>query len=219
MLRELPASSERVSGGIAGVLGETTMRLLTTTIAVTLVAMPAGGHSTSSAAAEATMEVQMADNAVPTFTSPTDAEAFLSDAVPAATAANPKYRTPGTDYDRRWLIKAITFSRAEGGGVIVSTDEDFEDYRAGALASRGKHQARFAIDDVKISPETADDVSEKGEKAIGVLFQCLGAPCVHAVWDGQPSVSARTDIYIQDANQRERILSAFRALQNKGASR
>lgn len=161
----------------------------------------------------------MADNAVPTFTSPTDAEAFLSHAVPAATAANPKYRTPGTDYDRRWLIKAITFSRAEGGGVIVSTDEDFEDYRAGALTSRGTHQARFAIDDVKILPETADDVSEKGEKAMGVLFQCVGAPCVHAVWDGQPSVSARTDIYIQDANQRERILSAFRALQNKGASR
>ena len=161
----------------------------------------------------------MADDSVPTFASQTDAEAFLSDALPAATAANPKYRTPGTDYDRRWLVKTITFPRAEGGGVIVSIDEDFEDYRDGALFSRGTHQARFTIDDVKISPETADDVSEKGEKALGVLFQCVGAPCVHSVWDGQQSVSARTDIYIQDSNQRERILSAFRALQEKGASR
>jgi hypothetical protein len=194
------------------------MRLLTMMVAVTLVATLAEGSSISSAA-EATMEVQMADNLVPTFASRTDAEAFLSGALPAATAANPKYRTPGTDYDRRWLIKTITFSQAEGGGVIVSADEDFEDYRDGALVSRGTHQASFAIDDVRISPETADDVSEKGEKALGVLFQCVGAPCIRAVWDGHPSVSARTDIYIQDSNQRERILSAFRALQEKAASR
>jgi hypothetical protein len=186
------------------------MRLLTTMIVVTLLAMLAEGFSTPSAA------VQVADNSAPTFASQTHAEALLSGALPAATAANPKYRTPGTDYDRRWLIKTVTFSRAESG-VIVSTDEDFEDYRDGALVSRGTHQARFAIDDVKISPETASDVSEKGEKAMGVLFQCVGAPCIHAVWDGQQSVSARTDIYIQDSNQRERILSAFRALQEKGS--
>jgi len=192
------------------------MGLLTTMIAVTLVAMLAEGSSISSAA-EATVEVQMGDNPAPTFASQTDAEAFLSGALPAATAANPKYRTPGTDYDRRWPIKTVTFSRAEGDGVIVSTDEDFEDYRGGALVSRGTHQARFAIDDVKISPETTDDVSEKGEKARGVLFQCVGAPCVHAVWDGKQSVSARTDIYVQDSNQRERILSAFRVLQEKGS--
>jgi hypothetical protein len=163
------------------------------------------------------MEVQVADNSAPTFVSRADAEAFLSDVLPAATAANPKYRTPGTDYDRRWLIKTITFPRAEGGGVVVSIDETFEDYRDGVLVSTGTHQARFAIDDVTISPETADDESEKGGKAQGVLFQCVGPPCVHAVWDGEPSLSARTDIYIEDASQRDGILSAFRALQGKGA--
>ena len=187
------------------------MRQLTTMIAATLlatVAMLSEGSSTP-VAAEATMEAQMTDNSVPTFASRTDAEAFLSDALPAATAANPKYRTPGTDYDRRWLVKRITFSRAEAGGVIVSIDEDFEDYRDGALFSHGTHQAKFAIDDVEISAETADDVSEKGEKALGVLFQCAGAPCVNAVWDGHPSVSARTDIYVQDANQREESSPLF----------
>ncbi len=185
-------------------------------IAITFAASLAARLSTPSAA-EATMEVQMADSSAPTFVSRADAEAFLSNALPAATAANPKYRTPGTDYDRRWLIKSITFPRAEGGGVIVSIDETFEDYRDGALVSQGTHQARFAIDDVTISLETADDESEKGGKAQGVLFQCVGAACIHAVWDGEPSLSVRTDIYVQDANLRDKILSAFRALQEKGS--
>jgi len=159
----------------------------------------------------------MGDNSALTFASRADAEAFLAHALPAATAANPKYRTPGADYDRRWLIKSITFPRTEGGGVVVSIDETFEDYRDGALNSQGTHQARFAIDDVTISPETTDDISEKGEKAQGVLFQCVSAACIHAVWDGKPSLSARTDVYVQEANLRHRILSAFRALQEKGS--
>lgn len=188
------------------------MRMSATVIAVTLAAIPGAQFSTPSTA-EAPVEVRMADNSVGAFPSQRDAESFLSDALPAATSANPKYRTPGTDYERRWLTKAITFTSAKDGGVVVSTDEDFEDYRDGALFSRGTHQARFAIDDVKIAPETADDVSQNGEKAQGVLFQCAGAPCIEAVWDGEKSFSARTDIYIQDPNRRETILSAFRALQ------
>ena len=90
--------------------------------------------------------------------------------------------------------------RSQSGGLIVSTDEDFEDYRNGALISRGTHQATFAIDDVTISPETADqDTTENGEKAMGVIFRCVGAPCIQAVWDGQKSASAWTDIYLQEA--------------------
>jgi hypothetical protein len=193
------------------------MRLLMTMMAVALVTTLAS-ESWAPSTSKASAEIRLAQNSVPTFASEADAEAFLTAALPAATAANPKYHSPGTDYDRRWLIKTVTFSRAEAGGVIVSLDEDFEDYREGAIVSRGTHQARFAIDRVTISPETTDDVSDEGERALGVLFQCSGAPCVHAVWDGKPSDSARTDIYIQDANQRDRILSAFRAL-NKEASR
>jgi len=167
----------------------------------------------------ASTQVRMAENSVSTFAAQAQAEAFLSKALPTATAANPKYRTPGTDYDRRWLIKTVAFSRADDGGVVVSLGEDFDDYRNGALVSRGSHQARFALREVAISVETADDLSEHGQKAQGILFRCLGAPCVHAVWDGKPSVSARTDIYIQDAAERQKILSALQALQKKGASR
>lgn len=194
------------------------MRLLTRMIAVALETILAAGFWPPSMA-KASTEGRMAENAVPAFASSADAEAFLSEALPAATAANPKYRTPGTDTDRRWLIKTVTFSQAGDGGVIVSADEDFEDYRHGAVVSRGSHQAKFAIDDVTVSLETTDDVSETGEKAQGILFQCIDAPCVRAVWDGKPSVSARTDIYIQNANQRDRILRTFQALQKRGASR
>jgi hypothetical protein len=189
------------------------MRLLMTMMAVALATTSAAGSWTGSTS-KASAEIRLAENSVPTFASEADAEAFLSVALPSATAANPKYRTPGTNYDRRWLIKTLTFSRADRGGIIVSLDEEFEDYRGGAIVSQGMHQARFAIGDVKISNETTDDVSDKGERALGLLFQCA----VHAVWDGKPSVSTRTNIYIQDANQRERILSAFRALK-KEASR
>src|SRR5271157_743588 len=105
------------------------------------------------------LEVKVADTAVPSFASEADAAAFLSDALPAATAANPKYHTPGTDYDRRWLIKTVEFSRGENG-VIVAMDEAFEDYRNGALVSRGAHQATFALNDVAIAPETTEDLAD-----------------------------------------------------------
>lgn len=165
----------------------------------------APSHATS-------LEVRVADTAARSFASTAEAEAFLSDALPKATAANPKYRTPGTDYDRRWLIKAVEFSRSENG-VVVAMDEAFEDYREGALVSQGSHQATFAINDVAIALETTEDLTDTGAKAQGVLFKCRGQPCVQAVWDGQKSVSPKTDVYIQDAGQRDQILDAFQALQ------
>jgi hypothetical protein len=183
---------------------------------VSLLGFAAAASAASSRVAPS--EVQVAEAAAQSFASKADAEAFLSDAVPAATAANPKYRTPGTDYERRWLTRKIEFSRGESG-VIVSTDEVFEDTRNGAQISRGAHQAKFAIDDVAISLETTDDVAETGAKAQGVLFKCVGQPCIQAVWDGQPSISASTDIYIQEGRRRDQILAAFRALQGKADSR
>ena len=161
-------------------------------------------------------EVKLADSAQ-AFASKAEAEAFLSRAVPAATAANPVYRSPGKDVTMRWLTKTIVFRQGQSGGPIVSTDEDIEDYRDGSLKSRGTHEATFAIDAVTVSLETADqDTTEGGEKAMGVIFRCVGAPCIDAVWDGQKSTSAWTDIYLQDAGSREQILAAFHALQ-KGA--
>ncbi|MBV8105260.1 MAG: hypothetical protein JO223_11670 [Hyphomicrobiales bacterium] len=162
-------------------------------------------------------EVKLADGAQ-AFASKAEADAFLSRAVPAATAANPEYRSPGKDVATRWLVKTIAFRESESGGPIVSTDEDIEEYRNGSLQSRGTHQATFPIDDVTVSLETSDqDTTESGEKAKGVIFRCVGAPCIQAVWDGQKSTSAWTDIYLQEAGSRNQILAAFQALQ-KGSS-
>jgi hypothetical protein len=165
-------------------------------------------------------EIKMADNATQSaktgsFASAAEAEAFLTHALPAVTAANPKYRSPGSDVDRRWLIREIAFRQGENGGVIVSTHESIEDYRSGALTSEGTHEASFAIDDVKISDEVTDDIAENGEKARGVMFRCVGAPCIQAVWSGAKSVGAWTDVSIQDATQRKLVFAAFLALQRK----
>jgi hypothetical protein len=153
-----------------------------------------------------------ADATTAPFGSRAEAEAYLARAVPAATQANPKYRSPGSDALRRWLTKSAEFHDSGDGAVVVSTNETFEDYRDGSLSGRGTHEATFAIDDVRVSVETAPDLTESGEPALGVLFSCAGAPCIEAVWDGQKSMAAETDIYIQDAAQRERILAAFEAL-------
>ena len=168
-------------------------------------------------------EINMADNAAKpaaagSFASKSEAEAFLARALPAATDANPKYRSPGSDIETRWLTKKISFKDNESGGVVVSTAESVEDYRADALSAQRTHAATFAIDDVAISEETADDHAENGEKARGVLFTCVGAPCIETVWSGEKSTSASTDIYLQDETQRRQIFDAFGALQEKSAS-
>ncbi len=93
--------------------------------------------------------------------------------------------------------------------------EAIEDYRGGALSSRGTPEATFAIDGVRIALETASDVAENGEQAGAVMFRCVGAPCIRADWSGQKSMGASTDIYIQDATHRQRIFAAFQALQRK----
>ena len=160
--------------------------------------------------------VPMARSAPEPFASRAEAEAFLARAIPAATAANPKYRSPGEDVLTQWLTKSIAFHEAPDGGVIVATDETNDQYRNGALVTPGTHRATFAIDDVTVSLETADDMTENGEKALGVLFRCAGQPCIDAVWSGQKSTGSWTDIYIQDPAVRERIFAAFQSLQ-KGA--
>ncbi len=196
------------------------MRVFTTGSAAPLLA--AFGLSAMSPVSTTTAlasEVKLAD-AAQAFASKAEAEAFLSRAVPAATAANPEYRSPGKDVATRWLAKTIAFRESQSGGLIVSTDEDIEEYRNGSLKSRGMHQATFPIDDVTVSLETSDqDTTEGGEKAMGVIFRCVGAPCIQAVWDGKKSTSAWTDIYLQEAGSRNQILAAFQALQKSASSK
>ena len=64
-------------------------------------------------------------------------------ALPAATAANPKYRSQGSDLERRWLTKEIEFHRGENGGLTVSTRESFEDYRAARWPPREPTRRRL----------------------------------------------------------------------------
>ena len=165
-------------------------------------------------------EVASAEAAPQSFASKGEAEAFLSRALPAATAANPKYRSPGKEVATRWLTRTIAFRQSQNGGLVVSTNEDIEEYLNGSLHSHGTHEATFAIDDVTVSPETSDqDTTESGEKAMGVIFRCVAGPCIEAVWDGKRSSSAWTDIYVEDAKSRAQILAAFQALQRSAASK
>jgi hypothetical protein len=157
-------------------------------------------------------------SAVGAFASKSEAEAFLLRMLPAATAANPKYRSPGSEVETRWLTEKISFKENENGVVIVSTSESVEDYRGDARSGLRTHTATFASDDVAISEETTDDLAENGEMARGVLFKCVGPPCIEAGSSGEISTSDSTDIYLQDDTQRRRILAAFQALQRKSAS-
>jgi hypothetical protein len=159
-------------------------------------------------------EAQGTENAP--FANSAETEAYLTATVPEAVAANPKYRAKVTGALTRWTLKSIAFGKTPDDSVEVSTDESFEEYRGGKVTP-GTHRARFPIDDVTVENEVSDfDTTESGAPALGVIFRCKGAPCIHANWNGDDSMSAWTDIYIDDAKTRERVLAAFQALKSPG---
>ncbi len=150
------------------------------------------------------------------FATPAEAKAYLIKTLPEAVAANPKYRAKATGVITLWTLKSIAFNVMDDRSIEVATDETYDEIKHGAVRP-GTHHARFPIDDVKVEDEVSDwDTTESGGEARGVIFRCKGAPCVHAVWDGQESMSAWTDIYIQDSETRERVIAAFRALKTPG---
>jgi hypothetical protein len=109
-------------------------------------------------------EITRADDAttspaVDSFASKSEAQASLARTLPAATAANAKYHSPGGDVETPWLTETIGFKDDASGGGGVSTDESFEDYRDGALSARRTHEAAFAIDEVAISEGSTDDIA------------------------------------------------------------
>ena len=149
------------------------------------------------------------------FPSRTDAEDFLARTLPLATAGNPRYYSKADKVETRWLTKSIAFSDgAPGQGIQVSTDEEYTEVRAG-VPTPGTHQAVFSLGDVSISMETSDtDFTEAGEPALGIIFECTAPKCIQAKWSGQASSSTSTDIYLQDATLRARILAAFEFLKS-----
>jgi len=171
----------------------------------------------NSADAEQSMPSQRiaADETV--FSSRKDAEDFLARTLPLATAANPKYYAKTDRAETRWLTKSIEFHDGPPAhGIQVSTDEEFTEVRAG-VATPGTHQAVFSLGDVNISMETSDtDVTETGEPALGIIFNCAAPKCIQAKWSGQASPSDATDIYLADATLRARILAAFEFLKSSG---
>jgi hypothetical protein len=151
------------------------------------------------------------------FSSRNDAEAFLARALPPATAGNPKYYSKADKAETRWLTKSVQFSdNPTGPGIQVATDEEFTEVRAG-VATPGTHQAVFTLGDVNISMETSDtDFTEAGEPALGIMFTCAAPKCIQAKWSGAASLADWTDIYLQDATLRGRILAAFEFLEANG---
>jgi hypothetical protein len=149
------------------------------------------------------------------FSSRRDAEDFLARTLPLATAGNPKYYSKADKVETRWLTKSIAFSDgAPCHGIQVSTDEEYTEVRAG-VPTPGTHQAVFSLGNVSISMETSDtDFTEAGEPALGIIFKCVAPKCIQAKWSGQASSSDWTDIYLQDATLRARILTAFEFLKS-----
>jgi hypothetical protein len=159
----------------------------------------------------------MAEDSAPVVATRAETEAYLRTALPQITAANPKYRSrQDSSVLTRWLTKSIAFDAASNGGVIVSTDETYDEYRGDAAPRPNTHRAKFPIDDVTIAMESCEhDLTESGQEAKGVIFGCKGAPCIDAVWKGASSKGSWTDIYVEDAETRARVFAAFKALQNK----
>jgi hypothetical protein len=150
------------------------------------------------------------------FSSRAQAMDFLAAALPAATAANPKYRTVGDGTVSRWLTQEIRFSGT--GAVTVEMRESYTQEKDGKTTS-GTHAATFSLADVELT-EFAEpgDVTPEGAPSRGVLFSCKAPGCVAAVWGGQGSKADKTDISLQDDGARAKILAAFRYLKtNKGS--
>jgi hypothetical protein len=160
----------------------------------------------------ATQSVKMASETI-TFRSREEAEAYLAKALPLATAANPKYRSQGGVLTQ-WLTKTIAFAPSRNsGGISVAMSEEILDFRDGVQVRKGAHEAQFLMEDVRVSELTdSKDLTENGEQARGVIFNCLSGKCISATWDGAPSPSDWTDISIQNSESRANILAAFQAL-------
>jgi hypothetical protein len=141
------------------------------------------------------------------------AEKFLAEALPAATAANPKFRT-GEGVLSAWITRTVKFEDAKGSNdVIVSMSEDALEFRNGAQTATNSHDVAFSLGAVAIT-ERRDlgTIAETGEPAMSVMFQCNAGKCIRAAYDGKPADVDMTDISIQDAAARAKVLAAFQML-------
>jgi hypothetical protein len=149
------------------------------------------------------------------FSSREVAENFLARFLPIATAKNPRYRSDQAGVAMAWITRDVKFAPDKtANGISVSMSEEVLEFRNGAQTSTGSHQVEFSLGDVKIS-ERRDgaDLTESGEIALGVIFNCHSGKCIRSTYNGQPSSVDWTDISIQDDALRGQVLKAFEAVQ------
>jgi hypothetical protein len=154
------------------------------------------------------------------YASKEEAQAFLMKALPLATAGNPKYRS-SNDALTQWLTKEVVFGPGKtANGISVAMKEEILKFRNGAQSATGTHEVQFAIEDLQISELTdSTDLTENGDKAIGVIFRCNSGKCIAAKWNGVPTPADWSDISIQDASLRAKILVAFQTLKRIAGDR
>jgi hypothetical protein len=164
-------------------------------------------------------EISMSNSAQPVsevsaFPTKEDAQNFLARSLPIATAKNPRYRSDQAGVAMAWITKDVKFAPDKtANGILVSMSEEVLEFRNGAQSATGSHQVEFSIGDVKIS-ERRDgaDLTESGEIALGIIFNCRSGKCIRSTYNGQPSSVDWTDISIQDDALRGQILKAFEAV-------
>jgi hypothetical protein len=149
------------------------------------------------------------------------AQAFLARNLPIATAGNPRYRSGQPGVALAWITRAIAFGAArESSALSVSMSEDVLEFRNGVRSATGAHEVAFSLGDVEISElRDSGDVTESGEKAVGVIFRCKSGKCIRSVRDGVESSVDWTDISLQDDAMRANVLAAFHALQQSSGDK
>jgi len=149
------------------------------------------------------------------------AQAFLARNLPIATAANPRYRSGQPGVALAWITRAIKFGAAgESSALSVSMSEDVLEFRNGLRSATGAHEVAFSLADVEISElRDSGDVTESGEKAVGVIFRCKSGKCIRSVRDGAETSVDWTDISLQDDTMRANVLAAFHVLQRSSGDK
>jgi hypothetical protein len=155
------------------------------------------------------------------FASKEDAEQYLAQYLPKATAGNPRYRTNDPDLAMAWVTKSIRFGpSASAEGISVSMSEEVLEFRKGVRGVPTSHEVEFSIEDVQVSELTdSPDLTENGEKSIGVIFRCNTGKCMRSTYNGASSMVDWGDISIQDATLRGNILKAFQTIKRAAGDR
>src|SRR5205807_7078859 len=80
------------------------------------------------------------------FASRAQAMAYIADALPKASRANPDYVTKSDGTVSRWLTDDVRFTSQSGGAVEIEMRESYTQTKDGKT-SPGRHEAKFSLAD------------------------------------------------------------------------